>query len=224
MISLDNDVFKDSISFCSDSIAFCCNDGIFLFDGDETVCVSAGFKNRFGSTQNASCFFDGKYFLSCKFDFCDGRRIGCEKGEFANNAVVIYDFAKNKLDFARGMDVCCFAVAGDKLLFASNGKVGQVSDSGLLFGNPLPKVWQSEYGDFGVSGKKVIKNVQLYCLSNMTLKIFADDKRYTFCINGKKSLQKIKLGISGNIFKICFEANCAKPFVFKPVFEVCTGG
>ena len=73
-------------------------------------------------------------------------------------------------------------------------------------------------------GKKVVKNVQLYSLSNLVLKIFADDKTYTFCINGKKSMQKLKLGVSGNIFKICFETNCAKPFVFKPVFEVCYGG
>jgi len=224
VFAFDGEIFKDSISLCGDSIAFCNNDGIFVFDGNKIVYVSDGFKNRFVSTQNASCFFDGKYFLSCKFDFCDNRRIGCEKGHFVNNAVVIYDFAKNKLCFARGMDVCCFAVADDKLLFVSDGKVGQVSDSGLLFGTPLQKVWQSEYGDFGVTGKKVVKNVQLFSLSNLVLKIFADDKTYNFCINGKKSLQKIKLGVSGNIFKICFEANCAKPFVFKPVFEVCYGG
>ncbi len=222
---LGDNIINNSICVCGEVVAFCINDGIYLFDGNKIVCVSEGFANRFGqSEQNASCFFDGKYFLSCKFDFCDNRRIGCEKNVFNNNAVAIYDFAKNKLCFARGMDISCFAVANDKLLFLSNGKVGQLSDSGLFFGNPLQKAWQSEYGDFGVVGKKVLKSVQLYSLSNVVLKIFADDKTYNFCINGKKNLQKIKLGISANIFKICFEANCAKPFVFKPVFEIGYGG
>ncbi|MBR5145409.1 MAG: hypothetical protein IKV34_01955 [Clostridia bacterium] len=225
VFSLNESIFNGSICHCGGDVAFCVNDGIFLFNGNTITCVSRGFKNRFGkSEQIASCFFDGKYFLSCKFDFCDGRRIGCEKQEYKNNAVAIYDFAKDKIDFARGMDISCFVTAHDKLFFVADGKVGQISDSGLFFGNPLQKVWQTEYGDFGIVGKKVLKSVQLYSLSNVVLKIFADDKIYTFAINGKKSLQKIKLGISGNIFKICFEANCAKPFVFKPVFEIGYGG
>ena len=162
--------------------------------------------------------------MSCKFNFCDGRRIGCEKDVFNNNALAVFDIAKNKLNFARGADISCLAVVGDKVFFVSNGKVGQISDSGLFFGNPMQKVWQSQYGDFGVTGKKVLKSVQLYSLSNVVLKIFADDKIYSFFINGKKDLQKIKLGVTGDMFKICFEANCAKPFVFKPVFQIGYGG
>lgn len=225
VFSLDSDIFKDTICLCGNVIAFCCNDGIYIFDGNKAVCVTENLANNFClSTQHASCFFGGKYYLSCKFNFCDGRRIGCEKDVFNNNALAVFDIAKNKLNFARGADISCLAVVGDKVFFVSNGKVGQISDSGLFFGNPMQKVWQSQYGDFGVTGKKVLKSVQLYSLSNVVLKIFADDKIYSFFINGKKDLQKIKLGITGDMFKICFEANCAKPFVFKPVFQIGYGG
>ena len=54
--------------------------------------------------------------------------------------------------------------------------------------------------------------------------IFADEKLYVFNLNGKKDLQKIKLGITGELFKICFETTSSKPFVFKPVFQVTYGG
>ena len=75
-----------------------------------------------------------------------------------------------------------------------------------------------------MKGKKVLKNVCLHTMTSMALKIFADGKPYLFEINGKKGLQKIKLGISGEVFKICFETTSSKPFVFKPVFEISYGG
>ena len=224
LISLNGKIQKDSIQPCGDQIVFLCDDGLYAFDGTKVQQICTGLSNNFVQSQNASCFFNTKYYLSCKMEFFDGRRILCEADEHQNNVVIEYDLQNQQCKIARGVDVSCLAKSKDRLLFVSDQKVGQVSDSGCFFGLSLPKVWETAYGDFDVVAKKVLRSVQLYTLSNLVIKIFADGKQHSFCFNGKKSLQKQKLGITGHTFKICFETTSPKPFVFKPVFEIGYGG
>ena len=221
---LNGKIQKDTIQVCGDQIVFLCDDGLYIFDGNKTEKICQDLQNHFESSQSNSCVFGTKYYLACKMDFFDGRRIGCENDAFENNVLFEYDLQKQKHKISRGVDLSQVTATKDKLFFVTGNQVGQVSDSGNFFGKPMEKVWETAYGDFGISSKKVVKSVQLHTLTNLVLKICADNKSYSFFINGKKSLQKLKLGVSGNMFKICFETTSSKPFVFKPVFEIGYGG
>lgn len=222
--TLNGKIKPNTIQVCGDKIMFLCDDGLYIFDGNNTTKVCDDLQNNFKDSQNASCFFNTKYYLACKMDFCDGRRICCENDVFNNNVLIEYDLQKQKTIIARGVDISCLTCAKDNVFFVADGKIGQVSDSGNFFGKQLEKVWESAFGDFDICGKKVIKSVQLHTITSLVIKIWADGRLYAFNVNGNKNLQKLKLGVVGEIFKICFETTSSKPFVFKPVFEVVYGG
>jgi len=226
IFTLNTKIAKDTIQVCGDVVMFLAKDGLYRFDGNSTQKIAPNLDSFFSINNNeTSCFFDGCYYLACKMNFADNKKICCENQKFFNNTVLKIDPRQNRVWVSRGVDISGFAPCDDKLFFVTENSLGQMSESGMFFGVPLQKEWQTEYGDLGINGKKVIKSVSIYSCTDISLQIYADDNLHVFEINGRKSVQKIRLGVVGEKIKICFVTNSPKPFIVKPVFEIeYTGG
>lgn len=222
--ALHGDVVKNTAARCGDSVVFLTTDGIYSLAGDTTKKLTENLDRHFAvcGFENACCR-DTEYFLACRLSFPDNRKILCETGDFCNNAVVRINLVDLSVGVYRGMDVSSMSkdVSSGRLLFAAEGTLGEVSDSGMYFQLPLPKVWESAEGDFGCpQGKKVLRTLHIYTLHDLTTEIVADGVPHCVEIEGGRQTQSVKLGITGRRFKIIFKTKSAKPLVIKPTLEI----
>lgn len=211
------DIFARTVAVCGDKILFLASDGLHSFDGEKTQKLFASLDRMFCGGEPVAVTFGAKYYLACKMDFADGRKILCERGEFVNNAVLELS---DKVRVCRGADVSSFAEAEGKLFFASKGKVGFVCDSGKFFDMPLPKVWQSGEGDFGTPHIKTLGRLFVKTATDLCVVVVADGQKHRFFVEGKKEPQQIKLGVSGTRFSVSLETSSARPQITCPTFEV----
>lgn len=219
--ALHGEVIKNTVKSCGNKIVFLTTDGLYAFDGNSAIKLASNLDDNFViSGCEQACFFNAKYYLACKLDFSDKRKIGCERRQFNNNAIVEVVLADGLANICRGVDVCSLSKTTDGVLIAAGGKLGRLTDGGMFFGRSLPKVWESLTGDFGINGIKTVKGVSLYTDTDVTLKIVADGITRSFYINGKNNFQQIKTGVCGRFFKICFESVSSKPKIINPTFQV----
>ena len=95
--------------------------------------------------------------------------------------------------------------------------------SGKIFETPTHKLWSSPMTDFGYPDRyKYIKEMYLYSKTDITLKIYYDDKEKELKVKGKDCNQTIKLNIKARKFRVDFvcdevEANVSSPEVLVGV-------
>jgi hypothetical protein len=218
--ALHGDIIKNTVAVCGGKIVFLTSDGIYAFDGNSAKKLASELDYHFEiNGSECACYFNAKYYLACKLDFFDKRRICCERKSFCNNTLVEISVADGSVNICRGIDIRSLSKFNG-LLAVTDGKLAFLDDSGSCFGQPLPKVWESMTGDFGIDGRKNIKSISLYTATDLTVKISADGVTSIFLIDGKRKFQRIKTGVSGIYFKIALECNSAKPQIIRPSLEV----
>lgn len=97
-------ILEDTITLCGDRIIFVATDGVYAFDGSNTVRILEDLGDLLIKNSGAvGCFFNGKYYLSCKTEFFDTRY---DDGEFLSNMLFAYDINLGEYEIFRGLDVC----------------------------------------------------------------------------------------------------------------------
>ncbi len=211
-----------TVKVCGGGVYFLSDDGICVFDGNGVERVAdLGGRITVRGDENA-CVYKGSYYLACRVDFGDGKRVLCEKSDYRNNALIKVS-PGGSVSVSRGMDISCMSAA-DRLYFVSGGKIGEVTDSGCWFGAPLPKAWRTAESDLGILGKKTVTAVNVYSLRALTVKIIADGREYSLDISGGKDYRRFKTSVTGSLFRFELCTDAAEPLVVKPVFEVSYGG
>lgn len=174
-----------SVAQCGGSVMLLGGDGLYSFDGYD---MTRRLKNIcFDASPDASAVYhEGKYYLAARI-----KDFGGDAG--SNNALVVYDvtdggYAVSKLAIARIMttDSGVYAVMSD-------GRLGQINDAGLIFGQMLEKVWESGYSDFGTPDKKELKEISVVSEKMVILRIIADGESYSYFMEPDGSGKPIRL-------------------------------
>lgn len=228
-------IFAGSICACGELVMYMAEDGMYVFDGYTSKKLNLGIEKLFLGQDNEFCrgiYYMNKYYLSCRLDFDDENKVGCENETgFVNNALIEYDFASGELNILRGVDIKNMCVGDDfcynKLVCCFNGKYkcyfGELSHSGKYFDEMLQKSWVSPYSNLGFANKlKIIKEIVLQTEGDLTIKIKTDKEQKTYNVTGKKITQRIKTNVRGELVQISFVSNTDGPIkVSSPQLTVC---
>ncbi len=209
-------IFPETISSSGEEIYFLTREGFYRFDGSTVKKLDLDLaKNIQDLTHASASVFEGKYYLACRLDFKDAATVGCEEGEYINNAIIIYDIGSGEVEVMRGVDAAQLLALNNpyvsKLAISFNGehigKIGQLSSDGKIFGSSIRKYWSSKFSYFGMGrGMKRVESFSFNFEGKFTLKIESDidAKEFTFEGTGTK---RVRVKLSGHKFKLSFASD-----------------
>lgn len=124
-------------------------------------------------------------------DFDDNKQIGCEAFEtgYFNNVLLEYDLKTGDVNILRGVDIRNMIGIEEsnvsKLAACFNGQfkdhIGQLDNSGTIFGDSLESFWQSPSTDLGYPNKiKIVKEVLIKTLADCVVGIKTDKEEKIF--------------------------------------------
>lgn len=212
-------IFSDTVCICNDKIYMLASDGIYVFDGNETVKLDL-VVNKYFSLVNSNAkgaFFEGKYFVACNLNYDDNTRVFDEDREDCiNNTLISVDVLTNQVSILRGVDIAWLLPLTEghfsKLLVCLNGDYGtricELTKDGLYFDDVLPKHFEIDIDDLGnLNNKKIIKKIYIDTLYDCVLKIRCDGKEETHLIKGGKTNNHINIMKRADKFSMIIESN-----------------
>lgn len=152
-------IFPSSITVCGNCIMFLASDGLYRFDGYECTRVLSDISPRIKPDDDCACaYFDGKYYLACKMEFSDVRKIGCETtAGYRTNAVIVYDLCSGGYSISRGLNIrymaACSYNGEDFLMCSENSRGGVIALGAMRFESDLIAYWESGLIDMGMPDK-----------------------------------------------------------------------
>ena len=211
---------------CGARILFLTQRGLFDFDGSGTVKILDRLSGLFEGEDNSqarAAYFGGKYYLACRLNFNDGRRVMCEKGDYVNNALVEVDLASGSVAVVRGVDVASLAAvnAPDKnfllACFRNEKRVAIFDDGGSVFGEAMPKRWVCPKTDLdGADRRKLLRYALIETEHDLTLCVEADGQEHTRFVRGSDRQQKVPFNVTGSVFRLSVDADTDKMRVSRP--------
>ncbi|MDR0425961.1 MAG: hypothetical protein LBH24_02195 [Clostridiales bacterium] len=194
-------IFFDSVQLCGDRILFLAEDGLYAFDGYNTVKTVKRLSDVFiDGTYAAAAFTAGRYYLSFSMDRRDGETLLDEASPYRNNGLLIYDLSSGAASLSRGMDIRRLTAlkGGDGVLAVTGaGRAGLVVKNGRYFEAGLPKKWRVPKTDFALSGNKRLAAVHLFTRYPCTLRLFSDTGQRTLAVAGGQKPQRVRCNLSG---------------------------
>ena len=220
-------IYGNSVCVCGNRIMFLSKDGIYAFDGYSTTKLSLNVESLFRDVDNDNCcsaYFNGKYYLGLKLDFNDNELVGCESYSdgFVNNALIEIDLKTGDLNITRGVDlksICAIEYEKvKKLVCAFNGehkgKLGQLTHTGTIFGQPLTKKWLSSYTNLGYpKKKKKIKSVSLISKKPCKLILKTDLGESKYDVAGSDKTNLIITHNEGEMFQFGIESDSSEAYI-----------
>lgn len=222
-----NKIYENTTNICGDKMFMLTKDGIASFNGVTSKVLNIGVNEFLKGVNNdnaTAVFHSGKYYLACKLNFNDNECVGCESLEegYTNNALIILDVQTLEYDLVRGVDISGMESVQinkmDKITLVLNSIKRdlplQLNNTGCFYDVPLRRVWNSPLTDLGYSNKiKLIKDISLLSLYDLTLTIFTEKENKTFKISGKNTLSKIRVNLKGKQIGIKIESETEKAYV-----------
>lgn len=229
-----NRIYENTTTICGDKIFMLTKDGIASFNGVTSKVLNIGVNELLKGVNNdnaTAVFHSGKYYLACKINFNDDEKVGCESLEegYENNALIILDVQTLDFDIVRGVDISGMESVQinkmDKITLVLNSIKRdlplQLNSSGCFYEVPFKRVWNSPLTDLGYSNKiKLIKDVSLLSLYNLTLTIFTEKESKSFNILGTNTLHKIRVNLKGKQIGIKIESETEKAYVSNLKFNI----
>lgn len=229
-----NKIYENTVNICSDKMLMLTKEGISSFNGNTSEILNVGFNEFLKNVNNDNAravFHSGKYYLACRLNFNDGKRVGCEALDtpFKNNALIIMDVNSLEYDIVRGVDISDLVSVQlnkmDKVAFVLNSlkrnTILELNSNGSFYETPLKKEWNSPLSDLGYSNKiKLIKYVSLVSIYDCTLTIFTEKESKTFKINGENTLTKLKVNLKGKQVGIKIETDSPKAYISNLKFDI----
>ncbi|MFA6860317.1 MAG: hypothetical protein WCR30_02915 [Clostridia bacterium] len=223
-------ISSGSISICGDKILFLARDGLHYFNGTSADKITLGIESLFSGITNestSSAYLEGKYYLACKMNFGDDMLVGCESYEngYTNNALLVLDINSGEYEVIRGVDIAGMTALQcgtlSKIALCFNGeyasKLGEITTGGMLFDEPLKKVWRSPKSNLGFpSRKKIVKEILVQSLYDITVEVNCDGIVKTFAVKGKNGASKIFPKMKGEIVQISFISCLANAKISRP--------
>ncbi len=210
-----NTLYDKTIANCMDDIYFLCRDGIYVFNGADAKKVDTKLDKYLMGIDNqkaVGCFYNGNYYLALKMDFKDDKNIGCENGNYINNALIKINVQNNSVEIIRGVDICSMCDIHfdriEKLVFCFNSeytnKIGELDYSGTIFDNVANRSWTSPLSDLGFGENvKFVRELSVDSQYPCTIRVFSEDEEQIINIDPEKIYNKYRVRVKGK--KIGFE-------------------
>lgn len=214
-----NVIYDKTIAICGNEIYFLSRDGIYNFDGSNVKKLDLridGLLDGLDNKNAVACFHNGYYYVALKMNFKDDKVLGCESGEFKNNTLLKISTSGECAQIVRGVDICSLSsIQFDRIekvvvCFNSvyNQSIAQITNDGLLFGNPMERKWVSPLSDLGYSETiKCVKDLCLDCESECSVKIFSESEEKTINVNPQNKVMKYRVNIKGKKIGVEILAN-----------------
>ncbi|MBO5776695.1 MAG: hypothetical protein J6R35_04920 [Clostridia bacterium] len=209
-------IVPDSIAVNNDSVTFFAGNSLYVFNGSSLRRVHSGLTALIESTAYASsCFFNGKYYCSCKLK-TEGEQVGDEAtmGIKRNNGVIVIDTLTDAEGVFRGADIIGFLpILSSKIneIFVVYGnsrvyRAGKITDDGKIYGKTLPKYWRSPRVNFNDPARvKHLRRVYIKTNTDLTVTVYQDDTESSKRAYGSmRSSYAIPFNTIGDDFCISF--------------------
>lgn len=197
-------IYCDSVCICGEKIYFLQQDGLYSFDGydvkkvDSSICEKLA---EYDQEQANTCYHDNKLYIACKIGFND-------EVLSSNNALVEFDLATQEYNILYGVDIVSMVSVNylfyKRLVIALNNsnKLWVLNDTGKVGSSVLDKKFESPNLLFdNFTQKNILKDIEVICNKEFDLTIHFDDKVRTYKIPESSNLRKIRVNISGTIFR-----------------------
>lgn len=212
-------IYGNSVCVCGDRIMFLARDGIYSFDGYSATKLSLNIESMFEDNNDKCCsaYHNGKYYLGCRLKYDDSEIVGCESYSdgYINNSLIELDLKTGDISLTRGVDLkdmCSIEYETvNKLAVLFNNEhqkiLGEMDQSGEIFGTPLKKVWTSPNTNLGYPDKvKKISKFTLVTKQDCKIIIKTDVESKTFDVKGKESTSVIYPNLRGEMFQFSIES------------------
>ncbi len=207
-------IYKNTVCICGNRILFLAADGLYKFDGYDTVKILPALESRFshgGGSAACACYYNGKYYLSCRFKFETEEEM--DKDTAGNNCLLEIDIDKMTFNIIRGVSISFLSgIVSDNfkgvLAVIDSDKTQTLTlldDSGSFFDEPLVKRWRSPFSDLGYpSSSKVVRQIALTTNYPLEVDIVSDKSRERVKLNGSESPQVFEVFVPGEKFRFDF--------------------
>ena len=213
IIDSGSKIYPETICVCQNEILYFAEDGLYSFNGTTNKKLSIGFEAMLKNIKNSfscACYKNGVYYLACKLDFDDDKKVGVEEGIYVNNALISIDPKNQGYTITRGIDICSLTSVQtenfNEILACFNSKhqtkIGILNCCGKDFDNDLVGYYKTK--STGVNHPlqdKILKEIQVLSQHDCKMKITSDRASKTVLIKGNKQHQRVKIDLSGKHFK-----------------------
>ena len=219
-------IYEKTVCSCGDTIIMLTRNGLYEFNANSCEKINTklnDFLNKINNDKAIACFRAGNYYISCRIDFKDGKKIGCENEDnYVNNVFICYNVIDKTYSICRGIDITNLLSlqieSCDKVIATFGSKyqktLGQVCDSGSFFDEINERYWCSPLSDLGYSDKtKYVKYLSLLSNYDCNVTVFTEKLSKTFKVRGKSVLTKLPVNIRGKQIGIKITTNEAKAYI-----------
>ncbi|MEG1499856.1 MAG: hypothetical protein RR400_02165 [Clostridia bacterium] len=232
VFSSSGKIYGESAQVCGNKILFLSKSGIHVFDGISARKIELNLDSLFDGVRNdfaCSAYFDNKYYIALKLEFNDGEKIGCEIGDFKNNALLEYDLSNGAINILRGVDISSLSGVEEGIVskliatFGSQfcGKIGELTKDGCVFGAPLKKVWKSPFSNLGYpSSKKIVKEIEICSKFDCKVKVKTDKTEKIFCLTGKDRANVVRPNLNFEKIEVSFMTDGADADISSPTMKI----
>lgn len=226
-------IFPNTIVLAGGNIIFTCEDGIYNFTGLKVNKYDVKITSLLKGVDNSyakAVFGNGKYYLTCKLNYEDGKIVGAEGGMCPNNTLVELDSNLEKVVLNRGICLqdlsTLFGYENHKVMCIAkqySPTVKELCESGEYDDDyPLKKKWQYAKFDLGKpETMKVVKRMYVKTLSDIAITFECDDKIKTVNVKGSNIVQNIPINLKGKVLGVMVE--CEKAVVKIETIKLLVG-
>lgn len=227
-------IYEKTVCDCGEKLYFLTSDGVYSFDGNNAKKVNLPYEkliNKYSQDYAVGGYLNGNYYLACAFDFQDD--ILCESennGVLENNAYIKLNINTEESVITRGVGIKRFVPVTDSynnfmlaVYVVKSGvfQLGVIDQNGKIKDNGIQKFWKSRQHDFGYPNRnKLIKEMRFVSKTDITLKLYLDNKTKTINIKGKSTMQTIKINEKAKLFGFSFETTNSGTYISSPKFLV----
>lgn len=206
-------IYPNSVCVCGDKIIFLSSDGLYKFDGIDTVKILENIDQGFREIDNInaiSCFSGSSYFLACNFTE--------KNGNYLNTILEIDTESYRLKNIFKGYDIkfiTCInssVINGVVAIIKEKSKkafsVAYMAKNGIVFGKNTKKVWKSQTSMIGEPyAQKILRSIKIQSSTPLKFKVKADGETHEFDFYDSSNLSRKNCLIYANEFEFEIECN-----------------
>lgn len=209
-------ILPDTVCVCGDRINFLTEQGLYSFDGYNTVRLCPQWDKLILPKQGdpTAAYAEGNYLLCCRADFG-------EEGSENNGLFIIgaeETVCKLQADFVSALS----AEKRNLTLLAADGKAAMLDQSGQRFGQALEKRWETPFSDLNrADAEKVATLLTMNCDGPCTVTVRSECGKRTLAFAGLGA-EKKRFALRGTRFSLEISATTPNLCLSKPELTVQT--
>jgi len=100
----------------------------------------------------------------------------------------------------------------------ADGRVGSVrAGSGKVFGEILPKRWETGHSDFGRADRdKLLREININTRYDITVTVISDREERSFFVRGKVGVTRLRVNMIGRLMTVRYESVAGDVYVSRP--------